>query len=169
MLKYVETMIGFSEVPEEITLCINISGCPNHCKGCHSPHLWKDIGETLDTTALSNLISKNKGITCVAFMGGDNSLIDILYLSKWVRDNTDLKVCWYSGRTSISSPTLSDLHEYMDFIKLGPYIEELGGLDSPTTNQRLFKVEHGENYVYLKDITYKFRNNETDNKNKSAD
>ena len=33
----------------------------------------------------------------------------------------------------------------MNYIKLGPYIEALGGLKSPDTNQRLFKVsEEGE-------------------------
>ena len=28
MLKYVDTMVTFSEVPSEITLCINVSNCP---------------------------------------------------------------------------------------------------------------------------------------------
>ena len=59
MLKYVEVQVGFSEVPEEIALCINISGCPIHCKGCHSPHLWKDIGKELTVEVLERLIGKN--------------------------------------------------------------------------------------------------------------
>ena len=28
MIKYVDTLVSFSEVPNEITLCINISNCP---------------------------------------------------------------------------------------------------------------------------------------------
>jgi anaerobic ribonucleoside-triphosphate reductase activating protein len=28
----------------------------------------------------------------------------------------------------------------MDYIKLGPYIEALGGLKSPDTNQALYKI-----------------------------
>ena len=48
MLKYVDTKIVFREVPDEITLCINISNCPCHCKGCHSPYLAEDIGTVLD-------------------------------------------------------------------------------------------------------------------------
>lgn len=170
MLKYTEAVVSFSEVPEEITLCINISGCPIHCKGCHSPHLWENIGDVLDTTILSGLIVKNKGITCVAFMGGDASVIDVLYFARWIKENTNLKVCWYSGKSTVVADLHSKLHHFVDYLKLGPFIEELGGLDSPTTNQRFFKVEQGVHGTSLKDITFKFRNNEkTDNKSKSAD
>ena len=37
-------------------------------------------------------------------------------------------------------------------IKLGPYIEELGPLNSKTTNQRFYKIEEGK----LVDITNLF-------------
>jgi anaerobic ribonucleoside-triphosphate reductase activating protein len=45
MLKYVDTAVTFAEFPNEVSLCINISGCPCCCDGCHSPYLSKDIGE----------------------------------------------------------------------------------------------------------------------------
>ena len=48
MVKYVDTLVTFAEFPNEISLCINISGCPNHCPGCHSPYLAQDIGEVLN-------------------------------------------------------------------------------------------------------------------------
>ena len=32
----------------------------------------------------------------------------------------------------------------LDYLKLGPYDERLGGLDSPTTNQRFYRVERGK-------------------------
>ena len=47
MLKYVNTAITFAEFPDEISLLINISNCPCHCKGCHSAYLAEDIGEPL--------------------------------------------------------------------------------------------------------------------------
>ena len=80
MLKYVDTLVTFSEIPDEITLCINISNCPCHCKGCHSSYLAEDIGEELNISTLRELINNNKGITCVSFMGGDSepSIINIL-------------------------------------------------------------------------------------------
>ena len=74
MLKYVNSEVTFSEVPDEITLCINISNCPCHCKGCHSAYLAEDVGKPLVGMVLrEDLINKNKGITCVAFMGGDSN------------------------------------------------------------------------------------------------
>lgn len=168
MLKYVETQVGFSEVPEEITLCINISNCPIHCKGCHSPHLWEDIGTPLTSEVLSKLINKNPGITCVAFMGGDASPMEVVAIAKWVKDNTDLKVCWYSGHI-INNLRVS--FDYFDYVKVGPYIEEKGGLDKPTTNQRFYKIKHeveeGIPFNLLEDITFKFKMNETNNKSKS--
>lgn len=165
MLKYIEAQIGFSEVPEEIALCINISGCPVHCAGCHSPHLWEDLGEELKPTVLSNLIAKNSGITCIAFMGGDSYPKEVEALAKWVKENTELKVCWYSGK---ESPYVTVNYNYFDYIKVGSYKESRGGLDKSTTNQRFYKIEHviegGLVFNMLKNITFKFQNNETNNK-----
>ena len=60
MLKYYNSMITFSEVPDEITLCINISNCPIRCPDCHSKFLWDDIGTTLTNATISNIINNNK-------------------------------------------------------------------------------------------------------------
>ena len=153
MLKYVDTAVTFAEVPNEISLCINISNCPCNCKGCHSPYLAKDIGEPLNLNNLTKLIKDNKGITCIAFMGGDiNPTIVDAYASIIKYRYPNLKVAWYSGRQELSKDI--DL-AYFDYIKLGPYIESLGGLDSPTTNQKFFKVVDKE----LVDYTYKFWKN----------
>ena len=40
-------MITFSEVPDEISLCINISNCPIKCPDCHSKFLWENIGKEI--------------------------------------------------------------------------------------------------------------------------
>ena len=170
MLKYVETEVSLGEVPEEIALCINISNCPIHCEGCHSPHLWEDIGEELTTQKLEQLIKDNKGITCIAFMGGDSDPKSILNLAIWVKHNTHLKVCWYSGRRLSYTIT----YQYFDYVKTGPYNKYRGGLDNPDTNQRFYKVsvekEGDLKYTAFKDVTYKFRKkNETNNKSKSVD
>lgn len=151
MLKYVETAVTFSEIPDEITLCINISNCPCHCKGCHSSYLAEDIGEPLSKTALSKLLESNKGVSCVSFMGGDGDTVSIVALASWVKTHTDLKVAWYSGRQELNDFVARQLKRF-DYIKLGPYIEEYGPLNSKTTNQRLYKVEDET----LKDITHKF-------------
>ena len=61
-MKYTDTMVTFNEVPDEISLCINISGCPNRCPGCHSPELWEDIGTELTKESLKDLIDKMGGV-----------------------------------------------------------------------------------------------------------
>ena len=71
MLKYVDTRICFAEIPDEITLCINLSNCPCHCEGCHSPYLAEDVGQILTITRIEKLLEENKGVTAICFMGGD--------------------------------------------------------------------------------------------------
>jgi anaerobic ribonucleoside-triphosphate reductase activating protein len=151
MLKYADTKVVFAEIPDEITLAINISGCPCNCKGCHSSYLAEDIGNPLNKTSLSELLEDNKGISCVSFMGGDRDTIHIVALASWVKTHTNLKVAWYSGRQELNDSVKRQLR-WFDYIKLGPYIEELGPLSSRTTNQRLYRVEK----EVLIDITNKF-------------
>ena len=68
MLKYVDTLVSFSEVPDEISLCINISKCPCHCIGCRSRYLAEDSGDELTLKSLTPLLEVNNGLTCVCFM-----------------------------------------------------------------------------------------------------
>lgn len=157
MLKYVDTKVTFSEVPDEISLCINISNCPCHCKNCHSSYLAQDIGEELSCKRLEELLQDNKGITCVSFMGGDINPIEIVGLANYIKlFYPGLKVAWYSGKQEL--PKHFNMEPF-NFIKLGPYIEEFGPLNSRTTNQRFYKVSDGE----LVDITNKFWKHETKN------
>lgn len=149
-MKYTDTMVTFSEVPDEITLCINISGCPNHCFNCHSQELWEDIGEVLDNDTIASLIEKNNGISCVGWMGGDADPAEVNRQAMFVKEKYPLLMtCWYSGKETLS-PEIRI--ENWDYIKLGPYIEKCGGLDKETTNQRFYFVNEGE----LIDWTYKF-------------
>lgn len=159
MIKYLETLITFAEIPDEITLCINITNCPCNCNGCHSSYLSKDIGEELNNDVLDKLISDNSGISCIAFMGGDSSPKEINDLAKYVKDKYPISVAWYSGRQELSKDINLD---NFDYIKLGPYIKELGPLTSKTTNQRLYQYgKFFSDYTIDKcwrDITYKFWN-----------
>ncbi len=134
MLKVASFDIVFQEIPGEVTLALNLSNCPCHCPGCHSPHLAEDIGEPLMADLLDGLMARyGSMITCVAFMGGDSDPDEVARWAEYVRP---LKTAWYSGRTSFPRNPRA-----LDYLKLGPYIESLGGLKSPTTNQRLYKRE----------------------------
>ena len=158
MVKYYNAMVVFEEIPDEITLAINITNCPCHCKGCHSEFLWDDIGTEVTFEELDKLIEKNDGITCVCFMGGDADPQMINVLAEYVHETKRLKVGWYSGRDAY----YKDINfNWFDYVKLGHYDEGLGGLDKPTTNQRLYMITHEnlENDVkklWFEDITSKF-------------
>lgn len=155
MLKYVDVMETFLEVPDEITLAIDISNCPHKCHGCHSAYLQKDIGEELTATALSHLIEQHKGITCIAFLGGDGDLYSLLCLIRYIKTHYSIKICWYTGYDELESnqfPTESILL-LLDYLKIGSYKEECGPLASSTTNQSFWKQENG----IWSNITYKFQ------------
>lgn len=152
MLKYVDTLVSFQEIPDEISLCINISNCPNNCPGCHSAYLKDDIGTPLTYTELMRILKDIRGITCVCFMGGDKEPWEIQRLAQFVKEK-GLKVAWYSGK--------QELHEDIrlanfDYVKLGPYIEELGPLTSHTTNQVMYKIDHLADKPFVVDITSRF-------------
>lgn len=157
MLKYVDTLVGFSEIPDEICLSINLSGCVNHCKNCHSAYLAQDIGQPFSYEEACKLIEANKGISCFNIMGGDQDpnevfKIALLLESKYPR----LKLAWYSGKQEFPEldPEILFRGVPFDYIKFGPYKEELGPLNNPNTNQRMYR----QNKINGKftDITYKF-------------
>lgn len=152
MLKYADTLISFQEVPDEITLCISITNCCNLCKGCHSPWLREDSGTLLTYAELTSLIKKNKGISCVCFMGGDREPWEVVRLASLVKkDFPTLKTAWYSGNND------SKYKYSFDYVKLGPYIQELGPITEKTTNQRMYMIlPDGEDRKHVLDITYKF-------------
>ena len=153
MLKYVNTGVVFQEIPDEVTLSINISNCPCHCPGCHSQYLWDDIGNPLTTDSLDSLVRHYlPDITCVCFMGGDADPLCVDALAQFSRSRfPHLKIGWYSGKTTIS-PLINRAH--FDYIKIGPFIRHLGNLKSPTTNQRLFRLSPPD--PTLHDITSRF-------------
>lgn len=150
MIKYLNAEVVFEEIPDEVTLAINITNCPNHCPGCHSPELRGDIGEELYGDTIVNLVEKNDGVTCICFMGegkDEEALFNAIYVIRHVWGKS-MKIALYTGSETVS-PFLWD---NLDYIKTGPYIEERGPLNKETTNQRLYKKIDGK----WEDITYRF-------------
>lgn len=146
-MKFLTQGIVFSEIPDEITLELGITNCPFNCEGCHSPFLQSDIGEILDENVIHKLINKNRGISCILFSGGFPKEVEELCFI--VKNNyPNIKTAWYTGLSEIPNINL----DYFDYIKIGAYIKDLGGLKSPKTNQRLYKIKDKK----LEDITYKF-------------
>lgn len=152
MLKYYNYDIVFSEIPDEATLAVNITGCPNGCKGCHSPWLQQDIGIPLDDAELLRLVTSfADAITCVCLMGGDNNPQEVQRLALVIRGvYPHLAMAWYSGRNTLPETIVPTSFQY---IKLGPYNEQAGALNVRTTNQRLYHISTDGT---MSDITYLF-------------
>ena len=72
MIKYADTKVVFQEVPDKVSLAINITNCQQNCKGCHSPYLKGNIGTLMTAKSIDELIKQNEGINCVIFMGEGN-------------------------------------------------------------------------------------------------
>ena len=164
MVRYVkeDTTIAFREIPDEISLALNISNCPHRCKGCHSPYLREDVGTELTEEELERVIRENDGVSCVVFMGEGNDLDGIYRLGLAVKFEFDLKIAIYSGSDDLPEQFWWEF----DYIKLGPYDEERGPIDKPTTNQRMYRhlkyvddkspVVNGITRYRWQDITEKF-------------
>jgi anaerobic ribonucleoside-triphosphate reductase activating protein len=149
-LKYTHYDIVFQEVPNEVSLVFNISGCPYKCKGCHSQYLWEYTGSYI-SDEIDCIYNKYKGmLTCVCFMGGDQNLPELTALLFKVKYIYKLKSCVYSGSNNIH--VFDNVLQYLDYLKIGGFIEECGGLDKTTTNQKFYVV----NNCKLEDTTYKF-------------
>lgn len=148
-LKYLGYSIVFQEIPEEVTLAINVSGCPHRCEGCHSKYLWEYKGSYLIDDFASILNKYTNLITCVCFMGGEQNDLELIQMCSTVH-KLGLKTALYTGCDSIQELSF-DLVANLDYIKVGHYDERCGGLNNTGTNQRMFKWEG-----MWKDITYMF-------------
>lgn len=155
MLKYLYCKEIFAEVPSEITMGVSISGCQIRCQGCHSRELWEDKGTLLTIEELQNLLNKHKGITTLLLLGGEHDIDTLIELFQYAYKK--VKTAWYCGLDMIPKDKLG-IMQYLDYLKLGHYDHELGGLNSPTTNQRFYQIEHqGDGSYYEHDITFKFK------------
>lgn len=146
MTKYDGYYITFQEVPNEISLTFTITNCPHFCKGCHSPWLRDNIGKCLKEDIFSIINKYDEMITCVCFMGEGNDVDELVSLAKEIKHKTAI----YVGLDSISDWMLN-----FDYVKIGHFDESFGGLDKPSTNQKMYKII-GDKFV---DITYKFNKN----------
>lgn len=129
--------IVFQEIPHHISLAFYVCGCPLKCSGCHSPELWTEKnGYPLNAELFIKLVRRYKDrITCVLFMGGEwheGELIEFLQLARAENLLTGL----YTGLEAITPR----LEKNLDFVKIGPWRQELGGLSSPRTNQVLWDL-----------------------------
>ena len=150
-MKSMSEMVCFQEIPDEISLSFAISNCPYRCDGCHSPELRTNCGREVAEILVPTIEKYKNAISCVLFLGGDDDkqISELLGALNYCR-SIGLKTALYSGQDDFAA--YGQLGHLLDYYKVGSYKKELGGLNSPTTNQRLYKKQDGE----WKDITYRF-------------
>ena len=143
-LKYISYAITMQEVPDEVSLVINISGCPHKCEGCHSQYLSEYSGHFVKDD-LDRLINQYDGfISCICFMGGDQNIKELNELLKYIKEKYRLKTSIYSGSDDFN--LFKDSLKYLDWLKIGSYKKELScddnfcyGVKLATSNQKLYK------------------------------
>lgn len=162
MLKVFDSAVTFSEFPDEIALCVNISGCPCDCSGCSEPWLKKDIGKEMTSEVIQELLDSHPDCTVFGLMGGDSDHADIIRIAVYVHTHSQMKVGFYSGRDFVDI----SLVPFVDYYKIGRWIaptgkeeewhlKPCGPLQFPFTNQIFFRCE-GEKLI---DCSYLFRKN----------
>lgn len=153
-IKYYTKRVCFQEIPDEISYTYFISGCPHRCPDCHSKHLWEDVGTFVTETLKEDLKTSARLCTCILFMGGDDPAhVESLKLVLELCKKAGYKTALYTGLDLAQVD--DELLRLLNYIKVGPYIKELGSLKDRTTNQRLYKLNKlGE---VIEDLTPLFR------------
>ena len=156
MIKYVPEMtnVVLEEIPDRLTLAIDISNCTGLCEGCQSPFLRRDVGVELTPEAIDSLIAGNFGINCFLFLGEGNDHAALMSAANYVRRAyPSLALGLYSGRESVEE----DVWELFDYVKIGPFRPSCGPLNKTTTNQRLYRILHNADGTRtVDDITARF-------------
>lgn len=147
MIKYIPelTDVVLEEVPDRVTLAVEIPNCQGSCPGCHSSFLKLDLGKELTAAEADRLVEDNFGVNCFLFLGEGNDREALMKLAAHLRAaHPKLELALYSGRQEVEE----EIYEAFDFVKVGPYVEALGPLSEASTNQRM--------YYHREDITSRF-------------
>ena len=93
------TSVVLEEIPDRVSLAVDISNCRGNCVGCHSPFLKLDIGEELTPEIADALIADNFGVNCFLFLGEGRDPEALLALAAHIRSaHPALELALYSGR-----------------------------------------------------------------------
>lgn len=133
-MRIINHFTSFQEVPDNLSLCFSVFGCPHKCKNCS----WAGEKEfmNLSITDIEEILDKYKDyVSCICFLGGEwePDFEEILDLC----NKKNLLTCLYTGADKFEN---QEILSKLTFIKVGHYDESLGGLQSKTTNQRFIDL-----------------------------
>ena len=162
--------ITLSEVPGKTSLVIEFGNCQQRCKGCHSQHLWhKDKEISLEDVLELVYETMKDDVSCILLMGGTTNGIpmeDLQLLVEKLYTAWGIPIAIYSGLPEEDTPMSEMLTWFgLVYLKTGDYREDLGGLESPKSNQKFYhkdlrhsiKNEVVKLEYFWTDETHKFR------------
>ena len=152
--------ITLSEIPNRIAVFFEIGDCILNCENCHSPNLSheKYDGTTMNVRKMIEIIKHyySLGADAIVFMGGLRSNCvspsDFIkcVLSPLYEKGYDIGM--YDGSPGFNNFNITSMH-FLKWIKIGNYIETLGPLTEPNTNQFFLEKNDGwedKTYEYFK-------------------
>lgn len=147
-MNYLSQQITFREIPDEVCLSFLITGCPVRCPDCNSKDSWsQNSGRPLTLEIFQSLLNEKKNwITCVLFLGGEWEQENLLLFLQRAQQ-LNFKTALFTGLDQIAP----EIQFHLDYLKTGPYRKELGGLESPRTNQRLINLKTGKKLFPFKE------------------
>lgn len=130
--------ITYQEVPDKICFTLFVAGCKNNCKNCS----WKGKFSKSSKLKLEDfekeILDKKNYVDVIVFLGGEwlDDFIDYLKVAK----KCGFETCLYTGLDDVSN----EIKNYLDYLKVGKYIEERGSLFSRNTNQRFYDLKNNK-------------------------
>ena len=171
LVPLISSGITLNELPGRIAVYFELGNCTQGCAGCHSPHLSEQ--QVLASTPIEELegiaeTGATQGANAIILMGGTtNGMSDGDIITLIRRLSIILPVCLYSGSDDTEHDKYIAREGNASWLKTGSYNEVLGGLTSPTTNQRYYRltsyyvIDRSDYYsrtiTEFHDITYIFQ------------
>lgn len=143
--------VTFNEVPEKTAVFLCLGDCERQCPGCHSPELCTPMEYGVSIPEVEALVEEQLqlGANAIVVLGGDccyhfdlNDLHELLRVL-----SSHAPVCLYSGEDDAWIKTFA-YTAGCTWIKMGSYMEDKGGLESITTNQRFYRISHAQRLDY---------------------
>lgn len=124
-----------------------VSGCRNHCKGCHNPQSWNFVAGKLFTEEINKRIFsllEKPYIRGLTISGGDpmetENITTVKTLIKNMKQTLPNKDVWlYTGYETFTEPQ-QELLDLCDVAVIGPFIESEKDLSIPFRGSRNQKI-----------------------------
>jgi anaerobic ribonucleoside-triphosphate reductase activating protein len=140
---------GFIEIPDQISINIYVQGCKNNCLGCQNPELKEfDIGTNINQYTIIDIIESKPIGNWICWLGGDATYQpDDFIIFNQIFKSLNKKICLYTGRYFTD---IKNMIEDVDLVVDGPWVEELGGVNSENTNQKVYFKNKNNEWINIK-------------------